>query len=142
MKKITMKIIGSQAMEGQPDDSMEFITEGSLYEKGEALYLIYEESEISGMPGCKTRLKLTGDSVKMKRIGDGAIGAGTEIRFEKGKRYSSYYNTPYGPIEMEVLTNRLENNMAADGTGDVIIDYNMSLKGLVESRNQLKIQLI
>lgn len=140
MKKITMKITGSQASEGQPDDQMEFITEGELYEKGESLYLMYEESEISGMPGCKTRLKVSQDSVKMKRIGTGV--GDTEMMFENGKRYSSIYNTPYGPIEMEILTNKLENNLTAEGTGDVLIDYNMNLKGLVESHNQLKIELI
>lgn len=142
MKKITMKITGTQVTEGQPEDKMEFVTEGDLYERGGAVYLIYEESEISGMPGCKTRLKLTKDTVKMKRIGDNVMGAGTEMRFENGKRYSSYYSTPYGPIEMELLTNHLENNLTAEGTGYVSIDYNMSLKGLVESRNKLTIQLV
>lgn len=142
MKKITMKITGSQVAEGQPEDKMEFITEGDLYERGGAMYLIYEESEISGMPGCKTRIKLTKDTLKMKRIGENVMGAGTEMRFENGKRHSSYYSTPYGSIEMELLTNHLENNLTSEGTGYVSIDYNMSLKGLVESRNKLTIQLI
>ena len=104
MKRVTIKITGTQVAEGQPEDKMEFVTEGDLYERGGAVYLIYEESEISGMPGCKTRLKLTEDTVKMKRIGDNVIGAGTEMRFENGKRHSSYYSTPYGPVSYAHLT--------------------------------------
>lgn len=141
MKKITMKITGAQSAEGQQDDLMEFVTEGELYDKGGALYVMYEESEISGMPGFKTRLKITDDMVKMKRIG-AAGGTGTEMVFEKGKRYSSFYHTPYGPFEMEILTNNLKNTMTAEGTGGVFIDYHMSLKGLVDSHNTLKIELL
>lgn len=140
MKKIMMKIIGKQILEDQQQDQMEFVTEGDLYEKNNALYLIYEESEISGMPGFKTRLKITDDTVKMKRIGKGA--AGTEMEFQLGKRYSGFYYTPYGNFEMEVLTSRLENSLTAEGTGSVHIDYNMSLKGLVQSRNQLSIEIL
>lgn len=141
MKKITMRITGSQSAEGQQDDQMEFVTEGELYDKNGSLYLMYEESEISGMPGFKTRLKITDQTVKMKRIGP-AGGAGTEMVFEIGKRYESYYHTPYGPFEMEILTNSLKNTMTAEGTGMVAIDYSMSLKGLVDSHNKLTIELL
>ena len=141
MKKITMKITGCQSAEGQQDDQMEFVTEGDLYEKNGALYLIYEESEISGMPGFKTRLKITDGIVKMKRIGSTG-GTGTEMVFESGRRYESFYHTPYGPFDMEILTNSLENTMTAEGTGSVSIDYNMSLKGLIESHNKLTIELL
>jgi len=141
MKKITMKITGFQSAEGQQDDKMEFVTEGDLYEKNGAMYLIYEESEISGMPGFKTRLKITDGTVKMKRIGSGR-GTGTEMVFERGRKYQSFYHTPYGPIDMEIITNSLESSMTAEGEGEVSIDYKMSLKGLLESHNRLKIELL
>ena len=66
MKDIMIKIKGHQAADDTGEDSMEFITEAKLYKRGEALYLIYEESELSGIPGCKTRLKLKGDEVQLK----------------------------------------------------------------------------
>ena len=141
MKEIMVKIRGSQVSKEAGEDSMEFVTEAKLYEKGEAMYLIYEESELSGIPGCKTRLKFKGDQVQMKRIGkDGSMGH--EIRFEKGKRYSGFYETPFGAIEMEVLTNKLENSLSFDGAGQVDIDYSISLKGLFEGRNKLNITLM
>ena len=91
------------------------------------MYLIYEETELSGVPGCRTRLKCKPDEVQMKRFGEGA-GIGNEIRFERGKRYSGLYDTPFGAIEMEVLTNKLENNLTEEGGGNLDIDYSISLK--------------
>ena len=77
----------------------------------------------------------------MKRVGKN-VGIDTEIEFEKGKRYTGYYDTPYGTIEMEVLTNHIENNLRSDGTGSLDIDYHISLKGLLEGRNKLNIELM
>lgn len=141
MKEIMVKIKGCQVSQEAGEDTMEFITEAKLYEKGEAMYLIYDESELSGIPGCKTRLKFKGDQVQMKRIGYDGVPA-HEIRFEKGKRYTGFYETPFGAIEMEVLTNKLENTLSPDGDGQVDIDYSISLKGLLEGRNKLNITLM
>jgi uncharacterized beta-barrel protein YwiB (DUF1934 family) len=141
MKKIMMKIIGRQASEGD-NDQMEFITEGELYERKGILYLMYEESEISGMPGCKTRLKIKDNYISMKRLGTKNIPAGTEMEFEPGKVFTGPYDTPYGSFEMEVMTHAVENTLTVEGTGSVYIDYKMSLKGLVESHNTLSIELL
>ena len=141
MKEIMIKIKGHQINQETGEDSMELITEAKLYRRGEALYLLYEESELSGVPGCKTRLKLKPDAVQLKRFGEGA-GIGNEIYFERGKRFTGLYSTPFGPIEMEVLTNKLENTLSEEGEGQRDIDYSISLKGLLEGRNRLNITLM
>lgn len=141
MKEVMVKITTNQVNEQGEEDIMEFVTEARLYKRGEAMYLIYEETELSGVPGCRTRLKCKPDEVQMKRYGEGA-GIGNEIRFERGKRYSGLYDTPFGAIEMEVLTNKLENNLTEEGSGKLDIDYSISLKGLIEGRNQLNITLM
>lgn len=141
MKDIMLKITGKQYSGDDSEDQMEFITEGKLYEKGESKYLIYDESEFSGFPGCKTTLKLTGDCIRMKRIGSG-VGYGMEFTFEKGKRFNSKYHTPYGNFDMEVLTNDVVNNLSEEGFGDINIDYQVSLSGMAEGRNKLKIEVM
>lgn len=141
MKETMVKILASQYNDAVGEDTMEFITEAKLYEKNGALYVIYEESDISGIPGCRTRLKVKDGKVQMKRFGEGA-GIGNEIKFEKGKRYTGYYATPMGPVELEVLTNNLESSLKAEGTGELDIDYSISLKGLLEGRNKLNITLM
>ena len=140
MKDIMLKITGRQFSGDSSEDQMEFITEGKLYEKGDSTYLIYDESEFSGFPGCKTTLKLTGDCIRMKRIGS-EVGFGMEFVFEKGKRFNSKYHTPYGNLDMEVLTNDVVNNLSKEGVGDINIDYHVSLNGMAEGRNRLKIEV-
>lgn len=141
MRDIMLKIIGKQLCSNTEEVQLEFVTEGQFYKENKSLYLIYEESEFSGMPGCKTKLEVTGNHIKMSRLGKG-IGLDTEIEFQKGKRYTGYYETPYGAIEMEVLTNEIVNNLGSDGKGSVNIDYHISLKGLSEGRNRINIEVM
>ncbi len=141
MKNITLKITGKHIHDDVEEEQMELITEGKLYRKGEALYLVYDESEFSGMPGCKTRLTLDGDTVYMTRSGK-AVGVDTEIRFEKGSRYTGFYDTPFGPVEMEVLTNNIESSVTYDNSGRIDIDYNISLKGVSQGRSRLNIEVM
>ncbi len=141
MKETMVKICANQISDEAGEDYMEFMTEAKLYEKNGAIYVIYEESEVSGIPGCRTRLKLKGDKVQMKRFGEGH-GIGNEIKFEKGKRFTGFYPTPIGPVEIEILTNSLENNITYEDKGTLDIDYSISLKGLMEGRNRLNITLM
>lgn len=141
MKEIMLKITGRQVNDEGGEDSMEFITEAKMYKRGDAVYLVYDESEVSGVPGCRTRLRFRGDQVQMKRYGEG-VGIGNEIQFEKGKRFTGLYDTPFGAIEMEVLTNALENTVSEENGGQLDIDYSISLKGLVEGRNRLNITVM
>ncbi|MDR0886555.1 MAG: DUF1934 domain-containing protein [Clostridiales Family XIII bacterium] len=123
------------------EDQLEFITEGRFFVKNGSLYLTYEESELSGMVGCTTSLKITGDKIKMKRYGD-ELGTDTSIEFEKGARFNGTYSTPFGDIPMEVLTSSVDNNLTLEGNGRVDIDYMVSLKGLSENRTKLSIEIL
>jgi uncharacterized beta-barrel protein YwiB (DUF1934 family) len=144
MKDIMLRIVGNQrhgASEPDETERMEFITEGRFVRKGDSLYLIYEESELSGIEGCTTSLKLTGGRVRMKRYGE-EQGIRTAIEFEKGKKFTGYFETPFGPIEMEVLTNEITNELEPEGTGALGIDCSVSLKGLMESRSMLRFEIM
>ncbi|MDR3363396.1 MAG: DUF1934 domain-containing protein [Clostridiales Family XIII bacterium] len=145
MKDIILRIIGNQirGLEGKAEgeDSMEFITEGRFVRKGDALYLIYEESELSGIEGCTTSLKVSGGKVRMKRYGEEG-GIQTAMEFEKGQKFTGLYETPFGSIELEVLTNEIDNRLEPGGTGTLGIDCSVSLKGLTESRNLLKFEIM
>lgn len=141
MKDVMLRIKGVQMSDEAGTDEMEFITEAQLFQRNGAVYLLYEESELSGMPGCKTRLRMRDDEIQMKRFGEGA-GLGNEIRFKKGSRFTGIYDTPFGAIEMEVLTTDLRNTLSEEGSGEIDIDYDISLKGLLEGRNRLSITLM
>lgn len=144
MKDITLRIISRQINEASEvtEDSVEFMTEGKLYKKGGITYLVYEESEMSGMAGVTTSLRIDGEGgIRMKRFGNGVM-MDTVMEFAPGKRFSSLYDTPYGAFEMEVLTNRIINDLDAErANGNLFIDYDIALKGLSEGRNLLNIEV-
>ena len=59
MKDITLKIIGKQSYDDMEEEQMEFVTDGRFYVRGGSAYIIYDESEVSGLAGCKTCLLYT-----------------------------------------------------------------------------------
>jgi uncharacterized beta-barrel protein YwiB (DUF1934 family) len=78
----------------------------------------------------------------MRRYGE-QIGFDTAIDFENGKKWEGYYETPFGPVSMEVLTNEIINRIDPEaGKGSVGIDCSVSLKGLTESRNILRFEIM
>ena len=142
MKDIILKIIGKQITMHGSEEQVEFITEGRYHADEDSVMLQYDESDLSGVNGCTTSLKITGEKVKMERCGI-AIGIDTAIEFEKGHKFKGYYDTPFGSVELEVLTNFVINKLEPEkGSGYLDIDYNVSLKGLSESRSCLKIQIM
>ena len=140
MKDIALKIVGLQIFTNEEEDKIELFTEGKLYRKGKSTFLEYDESEFSGLPGCKTHLTLTGNTVLMRRIGDPEDE--TVFEFKKGKKTIGTYETPFGPIEMEVLTNKVTNKLGKEDKGTIDIDYHVSLRGFSESHNKLKIEVM
>ena len=137
MKDIMLKITGKTA---DKDDGIEFVTEGVLYHKGPLLLIEYPESELSGMEGCTTSLTVGKDKIRLRRSGK-PLAVDTVMEFEKGKRFLGYYDTPYGPMGMEILTNSIEKNVSREGEGRLSIDYSISLKGLADARKTLDIEL-
>ena len=141
MKDITLKITGKQSYEDKEEVQMEFVTEGRFYLRGDSVYVIYDESELSGMTGCKTTLKVKDDTVLMRRVG--TEGYRSELYFEKGKRFGSTYETPFGPMGVEVVTGTVNCDMDTEnGSGHISIEYNVSLEGLAEGKNQLNIDIL
>ena len=141
MKDITLKITGKQSYEDKEEVQMEFVTEGRFYLRGDSVYVIYDESELSGMTGCKTTLKVKDDTVLMRRVG--TEGCRSELYFEKGKRFGSTYETPFGPMGVEVVTGIVNCDMDTEnGSGHISIEYNVSLEGLAEGKNQLNIDIL
>ncbi|MCT4607128.1 MAG: DUF1934 domain-containing protein [Marinisporobacter sp.] len=138
MKNVMLKIQGLQTSIDGEENEIELITEGKLYQKGNAMYLVYEESELSGMEGCTTTVKVIQDQISMKRFGK----AKSEIIFEKGKPYNTNYHTPYGMFDMEVLTKDMTYSLTDEYKGELFIEYFVNLEGIAESTNQLRIKIM
>ena len=142
MKQVLLKITGKQYTEenATDDEPIEFVTEGRLYEEDGTTFLEYDETELSGMAGCTTRVAASPDRVSMTRSGS-SVALDTKMEFETGKRFTALYHTEVGPIEMELLTYSIANSLTPDG-GTVLIDYHVALKGLGELRHLLEIEVL
>lgn len=141
MKDITIKINGKNNYPGEDEcDEIDIVTEGKIYKKDNSIYLVYEETDIAGFENCKTTIKISGDKVKMKRFAKDSVP--TEMEFTKGKRFTSKYITPYGPLDMEILTYNLDNTINENGTGRLKLDYGISLNGELDGRNIIDITLL
>ena len=139
MKKVMIKIVGTQAYDDEDKNQIEVISEGSLYRKNDVLYLLYEDLG-DGSGNEKTRIRADEESVKvMKTLDDGTT---TSLVFEQGKRYDTNYNTSVGGFPMEIFTNQLVNNLNENGDGKIEIDYDASLKGIGSGRSKLNIEIL
>ena len=144
MKDIMIRLTGRHLGTDEADtDQIEFITEGKVYKKGDATYITYVEGEMSGMEKVRTILRIGRDGdILMKRFGQQRLMMDTVMEFQKGKRFNSLYHTPFGPLKMEILTNKIVNNIQPDdGTGSLYIDYDLSLTGIAETRSMISIEL-
>ena len=66
----------------------------------------------------------------------------SEMFFKEGSRFQDVYETPMGTVEIELLTNQFHNTMNFEGTGNLKIEYDISLKGLSEGRSRLEVEFI
>ena len=136
-KQVQVKIIGIQKDAQGEENKIELVTEGSFFKKNDKYYLVYEESELSGMEGSTTTLKIEGeDRVGIRRFGS----AKAEMNFEKGKTHSTAYETPYGIMEMNITTHRIAVAIEEDiPRMSVKIQYRIKVMGSEDTMNTLDI---
>lgn len=134
-KEVIISFVGNQENDGEKD-SVEFITEGSLYKKGADYYVTYKESELTGMEGTTTTLKVRDGKVTMLRFG----AQNTQLIFEKGCRHVCCYDTMCGVISVGVWTNDVSVSLNENG-GEVYASYNIDVDNSLVGKNDFKMQI-
>lgn len=138
MKNVMLKIKGKQTNIDGEENIIELITEGKFYIKNGSYYLVYDETEISGMEGSTTTLKIQGQKISMKRFGNNT----SNLVFEKGKKHIAEYETLYGDMTMEVMTNSMDINISETGKGNIDLSYRLNILDAMESSNHLTIDIM
>ena len=139
-KDIVIRITGTQTGEDGNEENMDFITEGTLYSRNGFFYAIYDETLITGDPSFKTTLKYSKDLLKMKREGSD-MDEYTVIEFTKGGQFHGAYQTPFGPLEMNVKTLTYENDLDEEGMGSVDIEYAITLRSIIHVSSKVNVQI-
>jgi len=132
MNKVIVNIKSVQKTIGEEDGIIEFVTEGEVTFKNDSLYVLYKESELSGMEGNTTTLKIHGDTVIMKRYGS----ASSKIEYKVGHECTSQYHTPYGVFNLITNTKELMIDIKDNKEGKINIAYDMKIENLMESYNK------
>ena len=133
--KVIVKIISKTMVDGE-EEKIELMTPGKFYKKGEAYFVVYEETEISGMEGTTTTLKIESDELRIIRFGT----TSSNLVFKKGIKHSSIYKTIYGIFEVNVEPSSMEIDVGESG-GKIEIAYNLEAGGMAQSTNSMCIEI-
>jgi uncharacterized beta-barrel protein YwiB (DUF1934 family) len=121
-KNVIISLKGTQSMDSQGSSVLELVTEGRYYKKGSTYYITYKESEVTGMDGTTTTLKVADGIVTLMRFGS----VNSQFIFQKGQKHVSYYDTSYGAFTIGVFTNDIDINVDDTG-GEIRVDYELEI---------------
>lgn len=134
-KKVIITVRNKQIIDDRKEQ-FELVTPGKFYSKEGSYYAVYDETEISGMEGTTTALKIGGREVRLIRFGT----TSSNMSFRNGVEDTSLYKTRYGVIELTIRPTSVEVNVDDSG-GDIRLLYDMDVCGQKTSSNELMIKI-
>ena len=136
-KKVMIYVRGEQYFEGVDPDATELISEGTMtIAKDGAITLVYEETELTGLEGTTTQFVINGDTVVLTRYG----ALNSQMIFQRGKRHTSLYETPWGTMTVDIATASLTYRLDSHG-GLLDIRYSIAVDHQVTGENRFKIRV-
>ena len=137
MDKVIVKVKGRQTDASGEVSCVEMVAEGRHYFRNGKHYVLYNDDVMSGNSSpTETILKIAPDSLLLLRKG----GICHEQFFAQDKISSSVYKTPYGKMQLSVKTDKI-NIIYGTVSGNIEVDYAMSINGQWQSQNLLNIEV-
>ena len=153
-KSVNLKIKSTQYIENlkpsgeafrrelELEDSMEILTEGTMYSRNNATYIAYEEAEVFGSEDVRTLFKLEDGSIRIRKFGIDEDDEGMDMTLVPGILNITRYQIPMmSAVNLEVYTNKLENGLDEEGYGTVSVDYRIRFDKFFSRRNILEIEV-
>lgn len=134
IKKAIISICSTQDI-GEKE-KIEVVTVGEFSINGDEFIATYDETEISGMGGTKTTLKIKGNKVVLHREGT----TSTKMEFQKNNTQVALYNTPYGMLELKTSTKELDLDVDEKG-GNISIKYHLIAGGQEPIKTNLDMKI-
>lgn len=135
-KQIILFVRGEQTYDSVSPEVTELATEGLMTINGEEVTLTYQESEITGMEGTTTRFIVRGDTVVLERTGMIV----SRMEFKQGERSSSFYETPWGTMAVDIATTKLAHRLTERG-GVMEIAFTIAVNHQVTGENRFKVRV-
>lgn len=101
-KDVLVTISGNQF--AVDDEAVEVITTGTYYIKNGKHYVLYEVQSQAGGPVTKNRVKFHDGHFEMTKKGE----QNGFLSFDRNQKTSNIYQTPAGPLHVDVTTSVLE----------------------------------
>ena len=119
-----------------PNEAIEVVTPGKFIITEDGFKAVYEESKLSGMEGTTTTLNIKEDSMILERLGSTT----TNMEFKEGQTAISLYNTPYGVMDLNVDTKKLDIDIDENG-GVIYSKYILGVQGEEGITTELKVKI-
>jgi len=135
-KDVIIQINGCPKYDDADGEVIELTTAGRLYRKNGSYYIMYKESELTGMAGITTTLKIEDRRITLMRNGPYP----SQMIFEKGQRHFGVYNTEFGSMTVAISARDVQHSITDDG-GDLLIDYAIEVDHMLTGENLFKIHV-
>lgn len=134
MKKDVLITITGLQPEVQGDDAIEMTSVGTCMHRDGVWYLSYEEEDDGHLSKC--RIKATEKSLELTKAGH----VTTRLVFTPGEVFEAIYTTPYGDIDMKMLTKSLTFHEEENSLSTALI-YELGINGQFVSDCKLNISV-
>ncbi len=136
-KPVIISILGTQTDAEGIDETIEFLTYGSLKENDrKGFSFSYEESELTGMDGTTTTFEIEDDRITMQRKGT----LNSELVFQEGARHTSLYDTGFGGLMVSINTKTARTDIDQNG-GSMELFYRIEVENRMVGENRFHIEV-
>ena len=135
MKKKAIVTVDSTVLNDEKD-LIEVVTPGEFCEIEGGFKVQYDETELSGMKGTKTTIIIRKDSIDLIREGT----TETKMEFVVNETTTSMYKTPYGIMDIDIYTKKLDINVNENG-GSINAIYILEIGGQPALSTNLRVEI-
>lgn len=122
-KDVLIHVRGLQMMEtDDAQEPIEIVVPGQYYFRNGSHYLRYEEMLDDTAETTVNYIKMSPKGVEVRKQGQ----VNVHMVFEEGKKNKTFYNTPYGTLQMGISATGLELKESEDGI-QMKVDYALDM---------------
>ncbi len=134
-KEVLLSIAGNQMLDAE-HDSIELVTVADYYKRNGHHYVLYEEIPEGEDSVIRNTLKFDESMFEMTKKG----GVNAQLLFNPKQSNTTYYETPVGPMSMNVTTMSYQMAEEEDYI-EVFIKYVLDINFSYSSENEIRIRI-
>lgn len=122
-KEVLIHVSGLQTIDAEGEqEPIEIVVPGEYYFRNGSHYLRYEEMLDDSAQTTVNYIKMSSEGVEIRKQGQ----VNVHMVFEQGKKNKTFYNTPYGTLQMGIAATGLELKESEDDI-QMKVDYALDM---------------